>query len=29
MKELIRMNQLAGTITESQARKMMAVLNED
>jgi len=29
MKELIRMNQLAGLITESQARKMMAVLNED
>jgi hypothetical protein len=28
MKELIRMNQLASTITESQARKMMAVLNE-
>jgi hypothetical protein len=23
------MNQLAGLITESQARKMMAVLNED
>jgi type III secretory pathway lipoprotein EscJ len=29
MKDLIRMNQLAGLITESQARKMMAVLNED
>jgi hypothetical protein len=28
MKDLIRMNQLAGLITESQARKMMAVLNE-
>ena len=28
MKELIRMNQLAGLITESQARKMMAVLKE-
>jgi hypothetical protein len=28
MKELIRMNQLAGTITESQARKMMEVLDE-
>jgi hypothetical protein len=28
MKDLIRMNQLAGTITEGQARKMMAVLNE-
>ena len=29
MKELIRMNQLAGLITEDQARKMMAVLNEN
>ena len=29
MKDIIRMNQLAGLITESQARKMMAVLNED
>jgi len=28
MKDIIRMNQLAGIITESQARKMMAVLNE-
>jgi len=28
MKDIIRMNQLAGLITESQARKMMAVLNE-
>jgi hypothetical protein len=28
MEDLIRMNQLAGLITESQARKMMAVLNE-
>ena len=28
MKELIRMNQLAGTITEGQARKMIAILNE-
>jgi hypothetical protein len=28
MKDLIRMNQLAGLITESQAKKMMAVLNE-
>jgi hypothetical protein len=28
MKDLIRMNQLAGLITESQARKMMAVLKE-
>ena len=28
MKELIRMNQIAGTITESQARKMLAILNE-
>lgn len=29
MKDIIRMNQLAGLITESQARKMMRVLNED
>ena len=29
MKELIRMNQLAGIITEGQAKKMMAVLNEN
>jgi hypothetical protein len=29
MKDLIRMNQLAGVITESQARKMMQILNED
>ena len=28
MKEIIRMNQLAGIITEGQAKKMMAVLNE-
>jgi hypothetical protein len=28
MKDLIRMNQLAGTITEGQARKMMEILNE-
>ena len=28
MKELIRMNQIAGTITESQAKKMLAILNE-
>ena len=28
MKDIIRMNQLAGLITESQARKMMAVLKE-
>ncbi len=28
MKELIRMNQIAGLITESQARKMLAILNE-
>ena len=28
MKDIIRMNQLAGIITESQAKKMMAVLNE-
>jgi hypothetical protein len=29
MKDLIRMKQLAGIITEDQARKMMEVLNED
>ena len=29
MKDLIRMNQLAGVITEGQARKMMKILNED
>jgi len=29
MKDLIRMNQLAGLITENQAQKMMAVLNEE
>lgn len=28
MKEIIRMNQLAGIITEGQARKMMQILNE-
>jgi hypothetical protein len=28
MKDLIRMNQLAGIITEGQAKKMMAILNE-
>jgi hypothetical protein len=28
MKDLIRMNQLAGLITENQAQKMLAVLNE-
>ena len=28
MKEIIRMNQLAGIITEGQARKMMNILNE-
>jgi hypothetical protein len=28
MKDIIRMNQLAGLITEGQARKMMQVLNE-
>jgi len=28
MKDIIRMNQLAGVITEGQARKMMAILNE-
>ena len=29
MKDIIRMNQLAGIITEGQTRKMMAVLNEN
>ena len=29
MKEIIRMNQLAGIITEGQARKMMVILNEE
>jgi hypothetical protein len=29
MKDLIRMNQLAGVITESQANKMMQILNEE
>jgi hypothetical protein len=29
MKDIIRMNQLAGIITEGQARKMMQVLNEE
>jgi len=29
MKDIIRMNQLAGLITEGQARKMMQVLNEN
>jgi hypothetical protein len=29
MKDIIRMNQLAGIITESQARKMMEVLYEN
>jgi hypothetical protein len=29
MKDIIRMNQLAGIITEGQAKKMMAILNED
>ena len=28
MKDLIRMNQLAGIITEGQAKKIMAILNE-
>ena len=28
MKDLIRMNQLAGIITEGQAKKMMEILNE-
>lgn len=29
MKDIIRMNQLAGIITEGQAKKMMQVLNEE
>jgi hypothetical protein len=29
MKDLIRMNQLAGVITEGQAKKMMEVLDEN
>ena len=29
MKDIIRMNQLAGIITEGQAKKMMKVLNEE
>jgi len=29
MKDIIRMNKLAGTITESQARRMMEILNEN
>ena len=29
MKDIIRMNQLAGIITEGQARKMLEVLNEN
>jgi hypothetical protein len=29
MKDLIRMNQLAGIITEGQAKKMMDILNEE
>lgn len=29
MKDIIRMNQLAGIITESQAKKMLEVLNEN
>jgi hypothetical protein len=29
MKDLIRMNQLAGIITEGQANKMMQILNEE
>jgi hypothetical protein len=29
MKDIIRMNQLAGIITESQANKMMQILNEE
>jgi len=29
MKDIIRMNQLAGVITENQARKMLNILNED
>jgi hypothetical protein len=29
MKDLIRMNQLAGIITEGQAKKMIQILNEE
>jgi hypothetical protein len=29
MKDIIRMNQLAGIITEGQAKKMMTILNEE
>jgi hypothetical protein len=29
MKDIIRMNQLAGILTEGQARKMMQILNEN
>jgi hypothetical protein len=29
MKDIIRMNQLAGLITEGQAKKMLEVLNRD
>ena len=29
MKDIIRMNQLAGVITEGQAKKMMEILNEE
>ena len=29
MKDIIRMNQLAGLITEGQAKKMIAILNEN
>jgi hypothetical protein len=29
MKDIIRMNQLAGIITEGQAKKMMQILNEN
>lgn len=29
MKDIIRMNQLAGLITENQAKKMMEILNEE
>ena len=29
MKDIVRMNQLAGIITEGQAKKMMAILNEE
>jgi hypothetical protein len=29
MKDIIRMNQLAGLITEGQAKKMMEILNEE